>query len=855
MRLTNFALLCSLLLAGTLPIDVRAQTASDSPIARLKTYHFGGDTALLDAVTAQVDAARTNASQRPEVARELAEVLTSDAAFDAKQFVCRQLIPIAGEAQIPALAGLLKDDKLAHYALLVLARIPGKAVNDALLAEVANTHDNDRLELLNVLATRGDARAMSGLKDLLGSASPELGADAASALARFQTPEATSALMAAYAFTQGAVSRSMGKALLDSAYRYADQGNTKAATDLLYSIDGPRTDPMLRAAALRVRVRIHPETAMAEILKALHEDRTPRQSMAADLAREIPGTQATQALSDALPGLSPHGQLLLLTTLQARKDHTAAGGMTLLCQSPDAAVRLAALQSLSTLGTESALTPLLHAAAIGSPAERDAARESLARLQGAQVDAKLTALVSPQIAVNIEIITALGNRHVVSAVPRLMHDAQSSQPEIRTAALGVLRDLGNPAQLPALIDLFLATPSEQRDALGETIAAIARRLRGTEEQTAELRVRLASTTKTADRCALLTLLDQVGGPNALLMTQGALKDPTPEVRTTALNLLADWPSDEPMEDLKQVALTTTDARQRTIALRGFLRMVASDEMRPADRALPLYRSITTLLTRADDKRQVLSGLGKVHSAEALEYASSFLKDPDVRPEAEAAVVAIGRAIIGAYPEQTRAALEPIAKSGVDESTRKAAGAALELPAKLGDYIGAWEVSSVYQVDGIDYTHLFDRPFSPEIPKEVGIVTWWILPIVTDPEHPWLLDLLAFWGGEQRVAYLRSAVWSESARDLVLEMGSDDGLKVWWNGQVVLAHNVARAVAPGQEKVTVHLNAGWNSLLLKVTQNNQGWGACARFTNPDGSPATRLRYALPPKVKIAAQHAP
>jgi hypothetical protein len=43
-------------------------------------------------------------------------------------------------------------------------------------------------------------------------------------------------------------------------------------------------------------------------------------------------------------------------------------------------------------------------------------------------------------------------------------------------------------------------------------------------------------------------------------------------------------------------------------------------------------------------------------------------------------------------------------------------------------------------------------------------------------------------------------------------------------------------------VTVHAKPGWNQLLLKVTQNNQGWGACARFTNQDGSPATGLKFA-------------
>ena len=123
-----------------------------------------------------------------------------------------------------------------------------------------------------------------------------------------------------------------------------------------------------------------------------------------------------------------------------------------------------------------------------------------------------------------------------------------------------------------------------------------------------------------------------------------------------------------------------------------------------------------------------------------------------------------------------------------------------------------------------------------------------MPVVTNPEQPWLLDLLALLGGEQRVAYLRTAVHSDTARDLTLELGSDDGVKAWLNGTVIVADNAQRGVSPGQEKVDVHLNAGWNVLLLKITQNVLGWGACARFTGPRGGAVTGLKYSVVSALK-------
>jgi len=60
------------------------------------------------------------------------------------------------------------------------------------------------------------------------------------------------------------------------------------------------------------------------------------------------------------------------------------------------------------------------------------------------------------------------------------------------------------------------------------------------------------------------------------------------------------------------------------------------------------------------------------------------------------------------------------------------------------------------------------------------------------------------------------------------------------------------VAPGQEKIKVTLKPGWNQLLLKISQNNQGWGAVGRITNLDGSPITGLRFDVPSSKSVAAK---
>ena len=68
---------------------------------------------------------------------------------------------------------------------------------------------------------------------------------------------------------------------------------------------------------------------------------------------------------------------------------------------------------------------------------------------------------------------------------------------------------------------------------------------------------------------------------------------------------------------------------------------------------------------------------------------------------------------------------------------------------------------------------------------------------------------------------------------MLELGSDDGIKVWLNGQVVHANNATRPCTPNQDKAKVKLKQGENTLLIKITQGGGQWTTCCRLRAPDG----------------------
>jgi alpha-galactosidase len=63
------------------------------------------------------------------------------------------------------------------------------------------------------------------------------------------------------------------------------------------------------------------------------------------------------------------------------------------------------------------------------------------------------------------------------------------------------------------------------------------------------------------------------------------------------------------------------------------------------------------------------------------------------------------------------------------------------------------------------------------------------------------------------------------RDTILpvSLGSDDGIKVWVNGVEILANNINRGVHPDQEFVDLVLKKGENKFLMKINNNQGGFG--------------------------------
>jgi len=86
-----------------------------------------------------------------------------------------------------------------------------------------------------------------------------------------------------------------------------------------------------------------------------------------------------------------------------------------------------------------------------------------------------------------------------------------------------------------------------------------------------------------------------------------------------------------------------------------------------------------------------------------------------------------------------------------------------------------------------------------------------------------------------VAYATADIYSPDEKMAWFDFGSDDGLKAWLNGELIVSKDAYRIAAPSQDLVFVHLRAGWNSVLCKIGQAEGEWGFHLRVLDESGRP--------------------
>ena len=169
-----------------------------------------GTTVLLMGVSAAASAQQPPAAAKPKAEREaappmadekygsaaqimalppaklIAILLEPNASVYARAKACQRLAVVGDKSAVPALAALLTDPQLSHYARFGLEPIRDASADDALRAALGKVKGKLLVGVINSIGYRRDKKAITELERLRHDADAEVARAADAALARLR---------------------------------------------------------------------------------------------------------------------------------------------------------------------------------------------------------------------------------------------------------------------------------------------------------------------------------------------------------------------------------------------------------------------------------------------------------------------------------------------------------------------------------------------------------------------------------------------------------------------------------------------------------------------------------------------
>lgn len=169
----------------------------------------------------------------------------------AKAKACQRLAVVGAKEAVPALAALLADQQLGHYARFGLEPIPDPSVDDVLRDALPKLKGRLLVGVINSVGHRQDAKAVGSLAKLLYDGDSEVAQAAAAALGRISGPQAAKTLQQGLGRAKAPVRPAVAGAGLVCAEGLLAQGERKQAVALYDALTRPGLPKPVRDAATR----------------------------------------------------------------------------------------------------------------------------------------------------------------------------------------------------------------------------------------------------------------------------------------------------------------------------------------------------------------------------------------------------------------------------------------------------------------------------------------------------------------------------------------------------------------------------------------------------------------------------
>lgn len=670
-RLLVFTAIAS---AGHQPLTA-ADVSTEDAWRALPSYEYGQDMGALLAIERVVIEAMASPETRAECAGRLAALLaTEKTTVAARQYICLQLRQIGTPAEVPVLAGLLSNPETSEMARHALEAIPGEESSTTLRDALTKLRGESLVGVINSVAARKDALAVTALQLHANSQDKSIAAAALWALGNIADDQAAAFLVSRAKTTELPTVPDVAVPLLRCADAFVTAGKTDQAKAIFEDLSREGQVAGVRRAALEGLLRLQGDQATATILAWFSDADADRRRIASGHLHALPDDELDKLLAQ-LADLPDASKLAVIELGASRRGKEILPVVHSLVKADDPTLKLAGVRCLGMVGDASAIPVLVDMLAAGGDVT-EAAQDALMNLPRGEVSAALLDALRDRPTLRVPVIAALMKLTCYEAIDPLIEISLDDDPAEYAPALNGLRGIADPDEtdLSRLVGLLLKTkPGKHRDEVEKTILIVCEKLPAGADRSELVLASLAAVDRT-QTSKYLPLLGRLGGPKALVMIQASLRSTDRGEKEAAIRALCNWPNADVADRLLELAKGSDNRTYRRWALRAYIRVITLRSDRPEAKTLAMLQESVKLAQRADDIRLALERASTVRAFPTVTWIAQYLDDPEFDQAACEAIVELAHHRFLRHPNMDRFGpiLEKVGRISEDPAVKERA---------------------------------------------------------------------------------------------------------------------------------------------------------------------------------------
>ncbi len=532
---------------------------------------------------------------------------------------------------------------------------------------------------------------------------------------------------------------------------------------------------------------------------------------------------------------SKKSQALIIANLAKSENPQFIGLVRKAVEDDNEVVRANALEALGVLGDISDLqTIIVESQNPKSELVRNTARRLMRHVNWPGVDAFTAMAMKSYAEYKALCINVLKDRRCRSYNIQIFNEIGVERDDVAKYAIEALKYLANDDDAGRMVG-YLKKGDQYFGRMADAVKNAMLHSENPDKWSDEL-VKIVGDIPQQNLQTVLSLIAELHTAKGFDAVAAIAKDGSNEARQKiAVETLNKWPGAEQTAAVLDYMKTVNNPFDRARLLEGTIKANGGDKKMTAVEKVDRLLKLLPVCERDVERGLILDQIAAINDIAAFHKLEELADDKTIGDMAASALAK--NAKLYGQPEfaiVTKSLAAFIAKTTGD--AQKDLKEALSAVCAPYGYITKWRYSNVYTAKdekGADACPAAHKTFFlPEKP-DYNYSKWPKFVPAKDSKTPEVVTLHKCLGGVQRTAYIVAYIHADADKEAILEMGSDDMLKAWLNGEMIVDSPKYQALVRASYKIPVKLKKGKNTLLMKVSQGGNNWEACAALKNADG----------------------